>query len=221
MRRSAPPRLAASAAEPRAPRGPARRGLAGAERSRSLAFTLIELLAVLLIMGLVAGLTLPNLSLGAERQVLGEAQELVSTFVFTRQRAVATATPHRVVVDLDQAAYWIEAEPEGPDPFQPPPLASPAPGAQRTIRLAAPPSQALGFLPLVGPFGRPHLLREPVRFDSVETLAAGAIRSGLVEIRFEADGTADPALLVLANEDGDAYTLQLSRLADEVRIARE
>jgi type II secretory pathway pseudopilin PulG len=208
MRRSPPPR-APRAAEPRA------------ARNRGLAFTLIELLAVLLIMALVAGLTLPNLSLGAERVVLGEAQDLASTFVFTRQRAVATATPHRVVVDLDEAAYWIEVEPEGPDAFLAEPLASPAPGAQRKIQLVAPPTAALGFQPLPGPFGQPHLLREPVLFDSVETLAAGAVRSGRVEIVFDADGTADPALLVLADEDGNVWTLRLSRLADEVRIARE
>lgn len=190
-------------------------------RSRSLAFTLIELLAVLLIIGLVAGLTLPNLSFGAERVVLGEAEDLAATFAFTRQRAVATGIPHRVVIDLDRAGYWIEAEPEGPDPFVPmvPP---PAPtGGQRQIQLTAPLTGGLGFLPLPGPFGRPHPLREPVVFDSVETLAAGTVRGGQIEIVFDADGTADPAQLVLANEDGDAYVLKLARLADEVTIARE
>ena len=60
-----------------------------------------------------------------------------------------------------------------------------------------------------------------MRVDSVETLAAGALREGQVAIVFEADGTADPALIVLANEDGDAYVLRLARLADEVRISRE
>ena len=52
--------------------------------SRQRAFTLIELLAVLLIMGLVAGITLPNLSFRSERIVLGVAQDLASDLSFTR-----------------------------------------------------------------------------------------------------------------------------------------
>jgi type II secretory pathway pseudopilin PulG len=186
-----------------------------------LAFTLIELLAVLLIMALVAGLTLPNLSLRADRVVLGAAQDLAATFAFTRQRAVATAVPHRVVIDLDRAAYWIELQPEAPDAFAAPASAAPVDGGARPIQLAAPRADALEYRPLPGPFGRPERLREPVRVDSVETLAAGALREGQVAIVFEADGTADPALIVLANEDGDAYVLRLARLADEVRISRE
>jgi prepilin-type N-terminal cleavage/methylation domain-containing protein len=193
------------------------RGAARADR----AFTLIELLAVLLIMGLVAALTLPNLSLGADRLVLREAEALASGFVFTRQRAVATASAHRVLLDLDEAAWWIEGQPETVDPFSPEPLASPAPGSHRPIQLAAPPVLAAGFQPLPGPFGRPRLMREPVRLDSVETLAAGSVRSGQIEILFDADGTASPARLVLADADGNAWVLRLSRLADEVAIARE
>jgi prepilin-type N-terminal cleavage/methylation domain-containing protein len=186
------------------------------------AFTLIELLAVLLIMALVAGLTLPNLSLGAERVVLGEAQDLASIFAFARQRAVATAVPHRIVFDLDEAAYWVEVEPEEPALFGlGAPLATPVPGGQRKVQLSAPAHARGVFQPLPGPYGRPHGLREPVFIDSIETLAAGAIRSGQVAVVFEGDGTADPAMLVLADPDGNVYVLRLARLADEVRIARE
>ncbi len=185
--------------------------------ARRRAFTLIELLAVLLIMGLVAGLTLPNLSLRSERVVLGEAQQLAADLTFTRQRAVATGTPHRVVVDLDGAGWWIEAWPEEASPFAP---VAAAPDGRREIQLSAPPSNAGEPLPLAGPFGHPHTLPEGVSFESVETPATtGPAASGQVEIVFEGDGTADPALFVLVNESGDVVRLQLSRLADEIRIS--
>ncbi|MGH7287941.1 MAG: pilus assembly FimT family protein, partial [Myxococcota bacterium] len=116
----------------------------------SRAFTLIELLAVLLIMALVAGLTLPNLSLRADRAVLGAAQDLAATFAFTRQRAAATAVPHRVVIDLDQAAYWIELQPEAPDAFAATASAAPVDGGARPIQLGAPLADALEFQPLPG-----------------------------------------------------------------------
>ena len=195
------------------------RGIPRARPTR-LAFTLIEMLAVLLIMALVAGLTLPNLSLRSDRAVLEEAQELAASFAFTRQRAVATAAPHRVVLDLDRSAYWIEEQPERSDAFATPPSAPPAKDAARPIRLVAPATGPAEFQPVPGPFGRPRLLREPVHFESVET-PAGAVREGQVQVVFEDDGTADYTVLVLANEDGDAYVLELRRLADEVGIHRE
>jgi type II secretion system protein H len=188
-------------------------------QGRRSAFTLIELLAVLLIMGLVAGLTLPNLSLRSERVVLGEAQQLAADLAFTRQRAVATGTPHRVVVDLDNAGWWIEAWPEEAGPFAP---VAAAPDGMQEIQLVAPPSGVGEPQPLAGPFGHPHPLPDGVAFESVETPAtSGPAAKGQVEIVFDGDGTADPALFVLANESGDVVRLQLSRLADEIRITRD
>jgi hypothetical protein len=60
-----------------------------------------------------------------------------------------------------------------------------------------------------------------VFFGSVETLAAGPVSSGQVALSFEADGTADPALFVLENEEGAVMHVQIARLADEVQIRRE
>jgi len=188
-------------------------------KSRQRAFTLIELLAVLLIMGLVAGITLPNLSLRSERLVLDAAQELASNLAFTRQRAVATGATHRVVVDLDAAAWWIEEWPEDASAFAVAPAA--AAGERREIQLAAPQASGQEFRPLAGPFGRPHALPDGVEFASVETLAAGPVLGGQVALLFEGDGSADAALFSLANEAGDVVHLELSRLADEIRIRRE
>ena len=183
------------------------------------AFTLIELLAVLFIMALVLGITLPNLSLRSDRVLLGCAQDLAARLSFARQRAVATGSPHRLVIDLDASAWWIEVRPEAADSFSAGP--TPAPGAALEVQLAAPPPVEQAFVPLAGPFGRPRQLPDDVFFSSIETLAAGPVVSGQVGLVFEEDGTADPALLMLENEEGLVVSVEYTRLADEVRIRRE
>ena len=183
------------------------------------AFTLIELLAVLFIMTLVLGITLPNLSLRSDRVLLGCAQDLAARLTFARQRAVATGTKHRVVIDLDVSAWWIEAQPEEASELEVSPL--PAPGAAPAVQLAAPPFVESEFVPLVGPSGRPRQLPDGVFFSSIETLAAGPVATGQVGLVFEADGTADPALFLMENEEGAVVRVQITRLADEVQIRRE
>lgn len=190
-------------------------------RRRARAFTLIELLAVLLIMALVLGITLPNLSLRSDRVMLGGAQDLAARLGLARQRAVATGSPHRLVIDLDAAAYWLEQQPDEATLVPPPPAAPAPPGAPREVRLSAPPPLVAPFVPVAGPFGRPRALPDEVFIASVETLAAGAVTSGQVALEFAPDGTADPALFVLENEEGAIVHVEIARLADEVRIRRE
>jgi prepilin-type N-terminal cleavage/methylation domain-containing protein len=186
---------------------------------RARAFTLIELLAVLFIMALVLGITLPNLSLRSDRVLLGCAQDLAARLSFARQRAVATGAPHRVVIDLDASAWWIEARPEEAGELEALPL--PVPGVPPEVRLTAPLFVESEFVPLTGPFGRPRQLPTEVFFASIETLAAGPVASGQVGLVFEADGSADPALFLLENEEGAVMSVQIARLADEVQIRRE
>ena len=185
------------------------------------AFTLIELLAVVFIIALVLGITIPNLSLRSDRVMLGCAEDLAARLGFARQRAVATGTKHRVVIDLDTSAWWIEMQPEQASLAGAAPAPTPASGTAPEALLKAP-AAALGqFVPLSGPFGRPRQLPDDVFFASVETLAAGPVVSGQVALEFEEDGTADPADFVLQNEEGVVVRVELARLADEVRIRRE
>jgi prepilin-type N-terminal cleavage/methylation domain-containing protein len=189
-----------------------------ARRPRLGGFTLIELLAAVSIIALVLGLALPNLSIRTERIVEGAAQQLAGGLFLARQRAVATGTPHRAVVDLDAGIWWLEQLPEQASWIPPPPPDAEA-AARREILLAAPQAPPAEYVPLPGSLGRPRQLPDEVHFASVETLAAGAQLSGQVALVFEPDGTADPALVLLANDHGHVVQLQLARLADEIRIA--
>lgn len=186
-----------------------------ARRTRRGGFTLIELLAVISIIALVLGLAIPNLSLRTKRIVEDAAQQLAGGLYLARQRAVATGTQHRAVVDLDAGLWWLEQLPEQASWIPP---VVPEGETRREIQLAAPQAPPAEFVPLPGSLGRARQLPGEVHFASVETLAAGAQLSGQVALLFEPDGTADPALFLLANEDGDVVQLELARLADEIRI---
>jgi prepilin-type N-terminal cleavage/methylation domain-containing protein len=181
-------------------------------------FTLIELIAVVAIIALVLGLALPNLSIRSRRIVEGAAEQLAGGLYLARQRAVATGAQHRAVLDLDAGVWWLEQLPEQASWI--PPVVPEAEAARREIQLAAPQAPPAEFVSLPGSLGRPRQLPGEVHFASVETLAAGAQLSGQVALLFEPDGTADPALVQLANDDGDVVQLELARLADEIRIGR-
>jgi type II secretion system protein H len=176
-------------------------------------FTLVEILAVLVIMGLLAAIALPNLGLRGSRMLDEESRRLASSLEFARQRAVMTGVPHRLLVDLDQAAYRVEWYGR---PSEPAPEAEAPPDPAR-VELSPPPGTERVYEPLEGTLGELAQLDEAVRFDAVET-PGGAFEEGTVQIEFERDGTSEPAALVLSNESGRRVILHVAPLADSVRF---
>jgi type II secretion system protein H len=183
-------------------------------------FTLVELLAVLVIFGLLAAIALPNLGIRSSRMLDEEARRLASSLEFARQRAVMTGVPHRVLVDLDQAAYRIEwqGRPEGEEA-----LAAEAGGvalgaaALSKPALAPPAVTERDFGPLAGSLGDVAELDEAVSFAGIET-AEGTFEQGTVQIYFERNGTSDPAAVSLESESGRRVVLYVAPLSDAVRF---
>lgn len=200
-------------------------------RSRA-GFTLIELLAVVTIIGLIAAVAYPNLGRSSTRTLHAQAEQIAADLELARQRAVMTGAPHRLQIDLVSGITWLEWRPP-PDSEEEEAEASAAAGvpegepqtdgydqrirADTPIDLSPPRRELREFEPVPGAFGRRRALGDGIYVDGVET-SEGWLDGGRVRVGFEADGSAEPSEIVLANQDGDALVLVVAPLAGSVRI---
>ena len=182
-------------------------------------FTLIEILAVVAILALVAAVVVPNLSGFRMRALRGQAQQIAVQLELARQRSIMTGIPHRVWLELDQAEYRLEWLSEDPE------TASVANAAgdeidlagNTPLQLAAPPAPVLDYQPIPGNFGRTQVVADPFYFEAVET-PEGRITRGEVSIGFARDGTAEDTRIYLQDAQGDKIALDVLALDDRVRI---
>lgn len=194
---------------------PRRRG--STRRPGEHGFTLLEMLAVLLLVGLMASLALPNLGALSEQALRDEARRLQAELERARERALVTGVRHRLVLDLELGEYWTEWESSSPQEPSPP-----DPAAQGGSRVAMqPPARARGsFEPLPDRSGRATALEGEIVFAGVE-LDGGFAERGVLQLPFESDGSTRGARIVLARPEGDTLTLEVLPLADAVRIVDE
>jgi prepilin-type N-terminal cleavage/methylation domain-containing protein len=188
------------------------------EPRRRAGFTLIELMAVVLIFALLAGFVAPNLGILSSRRLQQQAEQISAQLELGRQRAIVTGIPHRLAIDLEGGSYWLEwyvteaealGEPEAPVVRD---LRGTTP-----ISLAPPLAGVREFRPLPGMFGRPNEIEDSLSFHGVDTLD-GTIDRGEAFVEFDRDGSASPIEIVLGDDDGHALALEVLPLADVVRI---
>jgi len=89
------------------------RGRGPTGRVLSRAFTLVEVVAVLIIVGILAASAIPVLGRLDGKQGAGAARWALSDLAYARQRAVATGTRTWVVFDTAQSAWSIRSENPG------------------------------------------------------------------------------------------------------------
>lgn len=194
---------------------------ARSRRTRA-AFSLIELLAVIAILGLISTFIAPNLSVLRERRLNHAAMQLASLLELARQRTVVTGVPHRIWFDLEAAAYrleWLgddreleEAAIALPDEYD-------VRGAT-PLPLAAPARSDFEFQPIPGNFGRFVYLDDDVFIAGFET-AEGWIEAGESWIGFDRDGTSAYTEIVIEDGSGRNVTLAVLPLEDAVRFVDE
>ena len=71
-------------------------------------FTLLEMILVLVMMGLIAGLTLPFVVSTLDRiKLQSEVRQISSAIQFTRSEAISRKTLFIFNVDIDKNQYWL------------------------------------------------------------------------------------------------------------------
>ena len=71
-------------------------------------FTLLELVLVLLLMSLIAGLTLPFVASTLDRITLqSEVRQIASALQFARSEAISKKTLYTFNIDIDENQYWL------------------------------------------------------------------------------------------------------------------
>jgi len=193
------------------------RGGRARRRGGRSGFTLIEILAVVAILGLVAALVLPNLGGFRARALRDEARQIAAQLELARQRAIVTGVPHRLWMELDEAEYRLEWQAADPD-------AVPTAAAEELdlsgntpLSLAAPRRTGIEYRPIPGNFGRRQVVADPFYFEGVET-PEGFITRGEVSVDFARDGTASTAEIHLQDASGLRIALDIHPLDERVRI---
>ena len=71
-------------------------------------FTLIELVLVLLLVGLIAGLTLPFVASTLDRiKLQSEVRQIASALQFARSEAISKKTLYTFNINIDKNQYWL------------------------------------------------------------------------------------------------------------------
>jgi hypothetical protein len=175
---------------------------------------------VILIAALLMSFMVPNMSALQTRALREHAKRIVTVIDAGRQRAVLTRSPHRVVVDLDNATYALEWMVPIDEEESQMGLEGSGFGFGAPLSLAPPRSVEREFAPAPGQLGRLASLADGIGFVDIET-PSGWVDSGEVYIDFEHDGTSSFTVITLEDPEGQKLSLEILPLADTVRILNE
>lgn len=191
----------------------------------NLGFTLIEMMAVIAIIGLMLGVLLPNLSSTQASQLEGRGHDFAARIDLARERAIVTSAPHRVWMELDEGLFrvdwWVDESraydlpEEDEEPLLDPNFVKPP----EPISLSPPQTEYQEYFPIPMRFGNEDRLDEDTFFEGVNT-DRGWVSEGEVQLVFQTDGSTDYAEVILADEWGNSVTIEVQPLLDHARVYR-
>ena len=187
-------------------------------------FTLIEVMAVVAIIGLMLGIMLPNLTSTQAAQLERQGRDLASRIDLARERAIVTGAPHRVWLELEEGAFRVDWFVDEARAFgEPDPLEEAAQATDRPVppvSLSPPVHEYRGYFPIPSTFGSNEWLNSDSFFEGVTT-PTGWVDEGEVQLVFQTDGSTDYAEVVLGDRWGNGVVLEILPLLAHVRVYRD
>ena len=199
---------------------------------RRSGFTLIEVMAVVVIIGLVMGLVVPNLTASRGAQLERSARDVAAGLELARERAIVTGTAHRAFFDLEVGSVridWHVSEERAfahlDDEGAPGSLMSEARDRESDagngrISLSPPAKEERDYYPVPNRFGGDDWLPENIFFEGVNT-PEGWIDEGSVQIVFQSDGSTDYSEIFLTDTFENRVILEILPLLEVVRVHRD
>lgn len=157
-------------------------------------FTLLELAVVMFIMGLVMLIAMPYMGGYRTSLLRSEARRLAGRSNYLYEEAGAQKVLLRLTFDLDNDRYVVTRM----DPF----------------------TRRPRFVPETGPAGRPVKLPPGIHLRDVWVEGIGDLRRGTISSQYYPGGTADAALIHIADERGSVITLAINPYNGRAAIAR-
>jgi len=173
---------------------------------------------VVLIFALMAAFVLPRIGMFRGRALREQALTLAADLELARTRAQILGVPHRVLLDLDGRAWrmdWLVTEAEARGEVAPDTVK--ASSRDERLDLTPPRGETPEFRPVPLTFGHAMTLAADVTSVRVET-SEGPLTRGAVPISFERDGSAEPLVVVFADDAGHAVALEVEALEEEVQV---
>lgn len=196
-------------------------------------FTLIELIAVIAIMGMIFAIGIPGLSRSQLRGLKVEAESIAASLEFARQRAIMTGIPHRVLIDLEEGGYrieWLVTEDRAFSALEdrdgnPSALQEPVGGIEddsagagaQLVDFHPPAKEERDYYPIANRQLGSFTWLDDSRYFVGLNSSSGWIEGGDVEISFDIDGTTEYSQIEISDSDDNHLTLEIEPILDRIR----
>ena len=152
-------------------------------------FTLIEIMVVVAIIGVLAGILVPRLPDITASRLKSTARRLAGTITYLYERSAATQLVYRLTLDMESNEFYVSLL-----------------------------NKENQFEETKLDFARRTRLPDNVRVESADIPAQGVISAGQAQIHFFPGGFTEQAYVYLKDASGNELTLEVSPLTGRVKI---